>query len=509
MPQTKEKPMNMTNSATSTESIEGTLTPELVIVLCGPIGSPVHAVADYIQKILSDSYGYECLPIRLSRIIEEYEPLAKSKGLGESDAFHHTKDLIERGDLLRNKHGNRILADLAVDKIAQVRESRKKKDRYEPDRICHIIDSIKNKEELAALRSVYREMLYTVGVFSPLEDREQALLDKGMEKNEIYELIDQDSGEEFSHGQSVKDTFPKSDCFLRVDYETESQIEQKLARFFNLIFGTKVITPTIDENAMYQATSAAKNSACMSRQVGAAITSSSGRVIATGWNDVPKAFGGLYRYDPANDPNSEKDKRCCFFKKTCRNDEEKDILTNSIVSSLVNEKVIQAKDRHACSDIVRNRLRGLLEFSRSIHAEMHALITAGQLAGDQISGGSLYCTTYPCHPCARHLIAAGICNIFFIEPYHKSLATKLHNDAITEKESVDKKVRILSFDGVAPRRYLEFFVFEEPAIRKDSNGKLKDTDKRAAVPKCHVSLESIPALEGLVVAHLKEKDIFR
>jgi len=139
---------------------------------------------------------------------------------------------------------------------------------------------------------------------------------------------------------------------------------------------------------------------------------------------------------------------------------------------------------------------------------MHALITAGQLAGDQISGGSLYCTTYPCHPCARHIIASGIHNVYFIEPYHKSLATRLHGDAISEKESEIQKVRILSFDGVAPRRYLGFFMFEAPTERKGSDGRLIETDKKNAVPKCHVSIESIPALEGLVVAHLEEKNIF-
>lgn len=491
------------------EPVDGTFTPELVIALCGPIGSPLHQVAEIIERILRDSFGYKCERIRLSRIIEEYEQTEVRQESDESESFHHVKELIRKGDSLRQKYGNSILSELAIDKISSNREKNKVGDRHQPARICHIIDSVKNKEELESLQAVYRDMLYSIGVFSPLADREQALSSKGMNKSEVYKLIDQDSGEEFSHGQSVKDTFPRSDFFLRADYETESQIEQKIMRFFNLIFGVQVITPTIDENAMYQATSAAKNSACMSRQVGASITNKEGRVIATGWNDVPKPKGGLYRYDSQSDPNSEKDKRCAFFKKTCRNDEEKDLLTKVILSELKQENIISEDNSEKCSLVVRKVLKGLLEFSRSIHAEMHALITAGQLAGDQIMGGSLYCTTYPCHPCARHIVASGIVNVYFIEPYHKSLAIKLHSDALSEKESEESKVRILSFDGVAPRRYLEFFLFEEPASRKDESGKLIRNDRKSAVPKCHVSIESIPVLEGLTVAHLNEKAIFR
>jgi deoxycytidylate deaminase len=42
---------------------------------------------------------------------------------------------------------------------------------------------------------------------------------------------------------------------------------------------------------MFYARSAANNSSCLSRQVGASITDKNGNLISTGWNDVPK-FGG-------------------------------------------------------------------------------------------------------------------------------------------------------------------------------------------------------------------------
>ena len=87
-----------------------------------------------------------------------------------------------------------------------------------------------------------------------------------------------------------------------------------------------------------------------------------------------------------------------------------------------------------------------------------------------MKGGKLYCTTYPCHNCARHIIVAGIQEVYYIEPYVKSLCMELHADALTEDENTEGKVKILVYDGVAPRRYLEFFtMFKE----RKTNGKKK------------------------------------
>ena len=65
-----------------------------------------------------------------------------------------------------------------------------------------------------------------------------------------------------------------------------------------------------------------------------------------------------------------------------------------------------------------------------MHAEMDAILSAS-LAGVSPKGCRLFVTTYPCHYCARHIVAAGIDEVQFIEPYPKSRATALHSDAIT------------------------------------------------------------------------------
>src|SRR5207244_3956191 len=99
------------------------------------------------------------------------------------------------------------------------------------------------------------------------------------------------------------------------------------------------------------------------------------------------------------------------------------------------------------------RVQSLIEFERSVHAEMSALMSAGRL-GTPVVGAWAYTTTFPCHECTRHLIASGISRVYYIEPYPKSLAERLHDDAIVidpNKPPTDR-VAFLPFVGVAPRR---------------------------------------------------------
>ncbi|MGA3828090.1 anti-phage dCTP deaminase [Pseudomonas chlororaphis] len=496
-------------------AIRKTITPEIVIALCGPMGTPLHEVAETFQALLiGPDYGYHKVSIiKLSDEIREHSTLPEGRSILK---------LIEAGNDLRHKYGNEILARFAIRKITVAREAAQKEadDHREPDlfsepegailpkvtpRYCHIIDSVKHIDELRLLRSVYGDMLHVVGVYSPIELR-IARLDriKGGE-DQIHELIDRDSGEEVDYGQRVADTFPQADFFLRVDKTTDTHRKGRVKRFLDLILGTAIATPTLNERAMYAAFSAARNSACLSRQVGAAITSSEGEIIATGWNDVPKAFGGLYQTDAYGSPPDE-DRRCWNLNGgLCSNDQEKKVISDVIVGLLVSEGLIAVDKKEAAFNVIRKKsqLKSLIEFSRAVHAEMHALLNAGATDGGKIRDGKLFVTTYPCHSCARHLVAAGVREVYFLEPYRKSLATKLHEDAITENESDTDKVRVMPFDGVAPSRFLRFFS-AHPSGRKDSNGKMYTRD---AHPVASITMEALPTLEALVVEALNSRGI--
>lgn len=350
-------------------------------------------------------------------------------------------------------------------------------------------------------------MVYAIGVYSPLSAREGNLTKRGLMPGEVYQLIDRDSGEEIGEGQTVRNTFPRCDFFLRLDSGTDTQLKVRVKRFLNLILGYGVVTPTPHESAMYAAASAAVNSACLSRQVGAAITTKDERLIAVGWNDVPKAGGDLYVTNSKSE-NSEKDQRCWNYVGggKCSNDEEKETITEIILADLTD--VIQKDDYEKAKTIIRNsaRLSGLVEFSRSIHAEMHALLNAGKVGLDKIVGGKLFVTTYPCHSCARHIIASGIMEVYYIEPYRKSLAIRLHGDAITESESEANKVQLRPYEGVAPAKYLSLFRMANSNERKEK-GKMVKIHPSKAEPKMETSLEALPALEALVVLSLQQKGL--
>jgi deoxycytidylate deaminase len=504
MVEQKAAPANdLFNGQSTTQMIASTHTDELVIALCGPIGSPLHRVGESIQSILKESFGYtDSSYLKLSDFISEHAA-AVGVSIPLEDGFNRTQNLIGAGNELRRQYGNGILAELAVKHIRVDRERHKtetESTKYAPRRVVHIIDSIKNKEELALLRLVYRDMLYVVGVFAPLQTREANLTRRNLTPAQIFTLIDRDSGEEIEEGQTVGETFPNCDFFLRTGEGTDSQIGQRVERFLHLMLGTKVITPWPAETAMYSAAMASANSACLSRQVGAAVTDAEGEILSIGWNDVPTVDGGLYH------STSSPDHRCWNLDGgKCFNDEEKDRIAQELVNAL--EDVIPSHERIKAKGILKgaSKLKGLIEFSRAIHAEMHAILNAGKTAGMRLKNGKIYVTTYPCHSCARHIVAAGIREVYYIEPYRKSLAIKLHGDAISEQEIDREKVRILAFDGVAPSRYLSLFKVPQNSRKKD--GKLIPIVLKAASPRIEKSMEALPALEALVVESLRQKNL--
>jgi deoxycytidylate deaminase len=267
-----------------------------------------------------------------------------------------------------------------------------------------------------------------------------------------------------------------------------------------------VITPWASETAMYLAASAAGNSACLSRQVGAALTDEKDEVISVGWNDVPKFEGGLYM--SADSLSEDKDQRCWNLEGgICFNDKEKHDRAELLVADLIEAKIITEEQREtALAKVKGSSLKSLIEFSRAIHAEMHAIILGSQVGGVRVRGGKLYCTTYPCHSCARHIVVSGVKEVYYIEPYRKSLAIKLHSDAISESETDVEKVRILPYDGVSPSRYLKLFRVESDA-RKTKEGKLPIVNPRKAQPKFLKTMEALPVLEAIVVKGLADKHL--
>lgn len=481
------------------DEIDATHTEEIVFALCGPIGTPIHSVAEVLNRLLDEEYNYKPTIIRLSNFIEK-----KKKIKSNLSPFDRYQSLINAGNELRNETCNSILAELGIADISIERNrALKEGEKFQPQRVSHIFDSIKNQAELDILRMVYGRLLVTIGVFSSIGDRLKCLHEIGIKDSKIHELIDRDSGEEFSHGQNVQKIFPQVDFFVNGGLGDRPEFEKKLKRVLDLVTKRRIITPTVEETGMYTAYSAALNSACLSRQVGAALMDKTGSLLSVGWNDVPKFDGGVYM---ENDPDPL-DKRC--FNKgdgICFNDREKESIANEILGKLVDNNIILEEKKDKAKSILKrdNRIRDLIEFSRSVHAEMLAIINAGRLgSGKMIAGGKLFVTTFPCHVCARHIVSAGIQEVHFIEPYRKSLALNLHDDAITEEKGMKDKVQFLAFEGVGPGRYRDFFIIG--STPRKNNGKMIVNPPRITKFRSETSLESFPTLEAFVTDRLREQ----
>jgi hypothetical protein len=150
-----------------------------------------------------------------------------------------------------------------------------------------------------------------------------------------------------------------------------------------------------------------------------------------------------------------------------------------------------------------------VEFSRAVHAEMSALLSAAR-KGSSLNGTKLFVTTFPCHYCARHIITAGVDEVQYIEPYPKSRALQLHSDAIAVELTSEwiapsaggQKVLFRPFSGVSPLLYKRAFL-------KDRELKNKDTGIITIDPPLwgtpwHLSKASYPELEAELSGDLAE-----
>ena len=378
--------------------------------------------------------------------------------------------LQDLGDKLRDKYRTSILAELAMRQITVQREAKFGSEDSEGDvvkvtkKAAYLVDQLKHPDEIGLLKEAYRNNFYLLGLLRTENQRRQNLKDEQMNDVEIGTLIERDRKATESHGQQVEKSLHLADYFIR-NIDDGEEINKSVVRFIKLIHGTDHITPTRDETGIYTAYSASLRSACLSRQVGAAITDEQGNILSTGCNDVPNYGGGLYNAESASD------KRCYNNGKRCFNDKHKKILKGEIEEILAKKDIPNAKDL-AEEIIEESKAKSLIEYSRAIHAEMDAITALARSSNNNTVGKTLYCTTYPCHVCARHIVAAGIERVVYIEPYEKSLATELHGDSIyhPDNRTADPKVLMENFEGVSPLRYAKFFRYNQ--ARKDSAGEV-------------------------------------
>lgn len=534
-PQAKVAAVSIVKKASSNQNLaqkfSSRRSSELIIAFAGPIGCGIGPIIQETKNLLV-ARGYEdVVHVKLSDFLQNalddqtIALPARTIGSAESPRFKRYRQLQEAGKELRKKTTNRaILAEYAVQKIVFDRMSKVEPDSTDeangnevivPKRVAYLIDQVKRPEEVELLRAVYRNLFYLIGVTRIKERRVTELTNEGLKVDEIPGLMEIDRSEDKEDGQQLDKTLHLSDYFIRNDSVTVEDRNKKIDRVLALLHGDQSITPTDAEQGMYAAYAAGLRSACLSRQVGASIVSQSGEILATGCNDVPRAGGGLYS---ASSPSS--DMRCVHHQdQICFNDVHKRKLREEIsgeVDSYLGTLSREGKpfkllpdEKEKLAEIIyeKTRLGSLIEFSRSVHAEMDAIVSLARMGGGVI-GATLFTTTFPCHSCARHIVAAGISKVFYIEPYEKSMAKDLHYDAIAfEVEDVgatggSAKVKFLHFEGVSPRKFQSFF---RAAGRKDSQGRFIRIQARTADKVIPEYLDNYQDFETKTVEHLEEE----
>jgi cytidine deaminase len=473
--------------------------PELVIGLVGATGTSLGRVytvlADELLRV-----QYQPRQIHLVELLHEFP---RWKDLVHSPEEERLKSHMDAGDECRRLLGDDALAVIGINAVAATRRELTGERNKPAPRTAYVLRSLKHPAEARLLKRVYGDAFLLIAAYAPRWKRIDTLALKIAQSHhslsaDLYldvakKLIDRDEADVDKLGQQMRATFALADVF--VDADTDDALNKGLSRFIELLFGYQFHTPTREEYGMFHAHAASLRSAALGRQVGAAICNESGDVLALGTNDVPKSGGGLYW---SGDEPDRRDFQLGFdttdsmkrnmLAEILEHLQKADWLVSSKAQRNVNDLVMEALGKDTTKGLPgfgRVRAMNVLEYGRTIHAEM-AAITEAARRGVSVAGGIMYVTTFPCHNCARHVVSAGVRRLFYIEPYAKSLTTELHPDAIRTEAQHDTCSEHVSFEpfvGVAPSRYNDLFAMADEDSRKASDGTVIPWDRSAAQPR--------------------------
>lgn len=440
--------------------------PELFFGIVSPVGTNIDVTISELKSKLK-GFGYEVFHIKITDDFEDLANALNYRELKPKNRFERVSSYITFGDHLRATLGNEFLAAHAITRVTAMRFA-SDADAEQVKRFAkkaYIIDQLKTEGEVSLLREVYGSSFFQVSVYSARDVRVDHLSkvmaqsdnkrDRHRYRAKAEELVVTDEDElDLPHGQKVGKIFQLADVVVNADkHEVKDDVYFQVDRFVELLFGHNAISPNRLEYGMYLAHSAALRSLDLSRQVGAAIFRSSGEIASFGANEVPKANGGTYWCDDPYDAREYK-------LKADSNDVRKNELLAEVLDIAIGgrEKLTAEQEEK----LKASQFMDALEYGRIIHAEMSAITDAARL-GISLASATLYCTTFPCHMCSKHVVSAGITTVVFLEPYPKSLTADLHSDAVKIEGNSRgmyedfPAVEFVPFYGITPRRYKELF----------------------------------------------------
>jgi deoxycytidylate deaminase len=494
--------------------------PELIFGIAGPIGIDIDAIVRTLKEVLS-SVAYKSALIRITDEITDVVS-TESKPLNPSFYNMMRYKMAHASAICREHEDPAYLMRLAILAIKREREilcvsdaAMSTEDDDEKSVFSHIEDNlpttfsvlsdddteisyrsayiirqIKRPEEVRLLRSVYGPQFLLISAYGSEVRRAKILRDKVKQSDssnisdarEAYlasQLIEQDMSEgQDSFGQHTRESFHLADVV--VDGINKDKMRSNIERFISALFGLNEVAPTKAEFGMNAAYMASLRSSDLSRQVGAAVLTDAGELIAQGCNEVPKAFGGTYWDGEKPD-----------FRDVKLGQDSNDILKVDVLTDLVeimkrhgllSDKIAKAGSpiqlvkfligrgggpeefEGARGALKNSKVMDLTEYGRVVHAEMNSICDAAR-TGVSLKSSKLFTTTFPCHNCTKHILAAGISEVVFLEPYPKSKAKELHENEIEIEGSSNDKVNFVPFLGITPTLYRK--VFEKSKRKKD------------------------------------------
>ena len=486
---------------------------ELFFGIVSPVGTENKKVIDSLIHNLNNLH-YTNNEIKLSGFLESLTGLGNE--LSNANEYERIDTRMTKGDSFRDKtKEGGILAQACISKIHAIRKEEHKDEEKPIPRRAYIFNSLKHEDEVKTLRQTYGRSFWLISAYSPYGKRKEALIQNIREtkyqenvENAAIKLLDRDQEELGDFGQNVRKTFPLGDVFI--DTKLDS-LDDSMKRFLKMLFGYPHHSPTINEYGMFLAQASALMSASLARQVGASILSNKGEVMATGTNEVPNNIVGVCSEDYGNDKRE-------WAKDYDANTKERNYILGDFLQKLREEGWLSDKKDGEIKELVQEvmshpilkkvKLMDLTEFGREVHAEMTALIEASRKS-ISVKDCFLYCTTFPCHICAKHIITAGVKKVFYIEPYPKSMAEKLFSDFISvDKKTNDDLIEFNPFVGIAPRRFMEIFKWGK---RKDDNGDKIIWDQTNPHPRFGEDPTAIKTKENneiiIIIEKMKESEL--
>ncbi len=482
---------------------------ELVVGIVARIGVDTKAIVRSIKREL-ENYKYTVYEVHVTDLLKAFSP---PLNLVEAPSEQRYSSYIAACNQLRADIDNSVMSTLAITDIVARRMASAEAGNAQ-SRNAFIVNQIKRPEEFDRLRKVYGEHYVQISCHADETVRIDRLISKiaydhpDDPKSSTWDikartLVHADeSQEDEKNGQRVRQVFPLSDVI--VDSNSQDRAERGIERFFRALFGDQAITPTREEYGMELANTAAQRSSDLSRQVGAAILTQTMEIQALGCNEVPKAMGGTYwegddadARDFALGRDSNEHRRRAVLLDLMMRLGEAGALRPDLSTYSDIEKFLFERDDQIISD---SQLMDSLEYGRSVHAEMNAITDAAR-GGHAVRNCLLFSNTFPCHNCAKHIVASGISEVIYIHPYPKSYAKELFADSIAINPPANKSDLVVfrQFIGIVGPMYAR--VFTKARWKKDG-GVVRRFEKQKASYIRRTPIPAYPQTEDILLAEL-------